>query len=72
MYPAKHAGLPTTTSLARLRLSPLLSRFGLATEICDDLRNLLGAKSSKELKELEPQIVFANELELESVKLPRT
>lgn len=29
-----------------------------------DLRNLLNAK---ELKELEPQIVFANELELESV-----
>src|SRR4051812_42449370 len=37
-----------------------------------DLRNLLGAKSSKELKELEPQIVFANELELESVGIPRT
>lgn len=37
-----------------------------------DLRNLLGAKSSEELKELEPQIVFANELELESLKIPRT
>jgi cell filamentation protein len=37
-----------------------------------DLRNLLGAQSSKELKELEPQIVFANELELESVRIPRT
>lgn len=37
-----------------------------------DLRNLLGATSSKELKELEPQIVFANELELESVNIPRT
>jgi cell filamentation protein len=37
-----------------------------------DLRNLLGAKSSKELKVLEPQIVFANELELESVVIPRT
>ncbi len=37
-----------------------------------DLRNLLGAKSSEELKELEPQIVFANELELQSVAIPRT
>lgn len=37
-----------------------------------DLRNLLGAKSSKELKQLEPQIVFANELELESISIPRT
>lgn len=37
-----------------------------------DLRNLLDAKSSKELKELEPQIVFANELELESVGISRT
>jgi cell filamentation protein len=37
-----------------------------------DLRNLLGATSSAELKELEPQIVFANELELESVAIPRT
>lgn len=37
-----------------------------------DLRNLLNAKSPKELKELEPQIVFANELELESVLIPRT
>lgn len=37
-----------------------------------DLRNLLGAKSSEELKELEPQIVFANELELESISIPRT
>jgi len=37
-----------------------------------DLRNLLDAKSSRELKELEPQIVFANELELESVGIPRT
>lgn len=27
-----------------------------------DLRNLLGAQSSKELQEREPQIVFANEL----------
>jgi len=36
------------------------------------LRNLLGATSSKELKELEPQIVFANELELKSVAIPRT
>lgn len=37
-----------------------------------DLRNLLEAKSPEELKELEPQIVFANELELESVNIPRT
>jgi len=37
-----------------------------------DLRNLLGAKSSEELKKLEPQIVFANELELESVSILRT
>ena len=41
-------------------------------ESIGDLRNLLGAKSSKELKELEPQIVFANELELESINIPRT
>lgn len=41
-------------------------------ESIGDLRNLLGAKSSKELKELEPQIVFANELELESTNIPRT
>ena len=37
-----------------------------------DLRNLLGAKSSEELKELEAQIVFANELELETIGIPRT
>jgi cell filamentation protein len=37
-----------------------------------DLRNLLGARSSSELKDIEPQIVFANELELESVSIPRT
>lgn len=37
-----------------------------------DLRNLLGAKSSEELHELEPQIVFANELELEAINIPRT
>jgi cell filamentation protein len=37
-----------------------------------DLRNMLGARSSEELKELEPQIVFANELELESVDVPHT
>ena len=37
-----------------------------------DLRNLLGAKTSQELKELEPQIVFANEIELESIRIPRT
>lgn len=37
-----------------------------------DLRNLLGARSSAELKELEPQIVFANELELASLGIPET
>ncbi len=37
-----------------------------------DLRNLLGAKSTEELKKLEPQIVFANELEIESKNIPRT
>lgn len=37
-----------------------------------DLRNLLGARSSDELKQLEPQIVFANELEIESLNIPRT
>jgi cell filamentation protein len=37
-----------------------------------DLRNLLDVKSSEEFQELEPQIVFANELELESIKIPRT
>lgn len=37
-----------------------------------DLRNLLGVKSSDELKRLEPQIVFANELELRSLRIPRT
>jgi cell filamentation protein len=41
-------------------------------EIIGDLINLLGAKSSEELKKLEPQIVFANELELESIRIPRT
>jgi len=37
-----------------------------------DLRNLLGATSSEELKALEPQIVFANEIELESAGIART
>ncbi|HTE58245.1 MAG TPA: Fic family protein [Verrucomicrobiae bacterium] len=41
-------------------------------ETIGDLRNLLGAKSSKELRELEPQIVFANELEIEAIDVPRT
>ena len=41
-------------------------------ESIGDLRNLLGAKSSEELKKLEPQIVFANELELGSLDIPRT
>ena len=37
-----------------------------------DLRNLLGAKSSSELKKIEAQVVFANELELSSINIPRT
>lgn len=37
-----------------------------------DLRNLLGAHSSDELKKIEPQIVFANELELAALDIPRT
>jgi len=41
-------------------------------ESIGDLRNLLGAKSPKELKDLEPQIVFANEVELESIRISRT
>ena len=41
-------------------------------EAIGDLRNLLGAKSSEELKKLEAQIVFANEIELESVIVART
>lgn len=41
-------------------------------ESIGDLRNLLGANSSKELREREPQVVFANELELESLDIPRT
>ncbi len=41
-------------------------------ETIGDLRNLLGAKSSQELKKLEAQIVFANELELEAAAIART
>lgn len=37
-----------------------------------ELRNLLGAKSSEEFKELEAQFVFANELELESAGILHT
>jgi len=37
-----------------------------------DLRNLLGAVSSAELRALEPQAVFANEIELPTVGIPRT
>jgi cell filamentation protein len=37
-----------------------------------DLRNLLGAKSSTELAELEAQAVFANELELADTRIPRS
>ncbi len=36
------------------------------------LRNLLNATSAGAFEELEPQIVFANELELESIDIPRT
>jgi cell filamentation protein len=38
----------------------------------DDLRNLLGARSSAELKQLEAQAVFANELNLPEALIPRT
>ena len=37
-----------------------------------ELRNLLGAKSSEELWAIEPQIVFANEIELETIGIPRS
>lgn len=37
-----------------------------------ELRNLLGATSAEEFHELEAQIVFANELELEATSIPRT
>ena len=36
-----------------------------------DLRNLLGATSPAELRALEPQAVFANELELPYAGIPR-
>lgn len=36
------------------------------------LRNLLGATSQEQLDELEAQIVYANQIELESLGLPRT
>jgi cell filamentation protein len=41
-------------------------------ESIGELRNLLDVKSAEEFQELEPQIVFANELELESVPIPRS
>lgn len=41
-------------------------------ETIGDLRNLLNAKSPEELRQLEPQIVFANELELDTVGIART
>lgn len=41
-------------------------------ESIGELKNLLGAQSSEEFKKLEPQIVFANELELGSVPISRT
>jgi cell filamentation protein len=37
-----------------------------------DLRNLLGLTSSEELRSIEPQIVFANELEIETLRISRT
>jgi hypothetical protein len=37
-----------------------------------ELRNLLETKSAAEFQELEPQVVFANELELEAIAIPRT
>jgi cell filamentation protein len=37
-----------------------------------ELRNLLGTTSAEDFHTLEPQIVFANELELESTGIPRT
>ena len=40
--------------------------------IVGDLRNLLGARSAGELRELEPQAVFANEIELASINIPHT
>ena len=41
-------------------------------ESIGELRNLLSATSSAQFKEIEPQIVFANELELQSLTIPRT
>lgn len=41
-------------------------------ETINELRNLLGAQSSEEFKKLEPQVVFANELELEAINISRT
>ncbi|MDK2899117.1 MAG: cell filamentation protein [Patescibacteria group bacterium] len=38
----------------------------------NELRNLLGASSPEEFNKCEPQIVFANQLELESINIPRT
>ena len=39
-------------------------------ESIGELRTLLDVKSAEELYEREPQIVFANEAELESVGIP--
>jgi len=41
-------------------------------ESINTLRNLLGATSPEDFILIEPQIVFANELELESINIPRT
>jgi cell filamentation protein len=41
-------------------------------ESIGELRNLLGAKSAEELHEREPEIVFANEVELKSLSIPRS
>ena len=41
-------------------------------ESIGDLRNLLGATSSEELRNKEAQVVFANETELENIAIPRS
>jgi len=41
-------------------------------ESIGDLRNLLGATSSEELRDKEAQVVFANETELENINIPRS
>lgn len=41
-------------------------------ESIGDLRNLIGAASSEELKTIEPQIVFANELAIDTARIDRS